>query len=371
MYHAGWAWAGSTPFQGTKLNAGHFGGTRTPLAISWPKSIKPDKTPRAQFHHVNDVVPTIYDVIGIQAPKEVDGVTQQPLDGASMKYSFADAKAPGQKKAQYFECMADRGIYSPDGWFAAAWGPRIPWVPGLPKGIMEWTPDKDAWLLYDLNTDASQATDLASSNPDKLAELKRLFDTEVKANFVYPIGGGLWSVIWSPQSAPQNPATEFHYTQDVTGVPEFAGPKIGARSNLITVDLDLKPDSAGVIYALGAFSGGVSLWIDQGKLTYEYNLFEIERTRLQTTSALPTGKTKIEVETRIASPRGEAQVVIRINGKEAAKGTVPRTAVLAFTANDAFDVGMDSYSPVSEAYFDHKPFKFNGTIDKVHIEYLK
>ena len=98
MYHAGWAWAGSTPFQGTKLNASHFGGTRTPLAVSWPKSIKTDKTVRTQFHHVNDIVPTLYDVIGIKAPKTVDGVTQDPMDGVSMKYSFADAKGAGTEE---------------------------------------------------------------------------------------------------------------------------------------------------------------------------------------------------------------------------------------------------------------------------------
>ncbi len=370
MYHAGWAWAGSTPHQGTKLTAGHFGGTRTPLAISWPGKIQHDKTPRSQFHHFNDIVPTIYEVIGIQVPATVDGVTQQPMDGVSMQYTFADAKAPGQKKAQYFECMADRGIYSPDGWFASAWGPRTPWVPGLPPTIAKWTPDDDKWSLYNLNEDFSQATDLAARYPQKLAELKQLFDREAKANFVYPIGGGLWSVIWSPQSAPQNPATEFNYTQDVTGVPEFAGPKIGARSNLVTVDVDLAADSAGVLYALGAFSGGVSLWVDKGRLGYEYNLFEIERTRLESANALPTGKVKIEVETRIAAPRGAADVVIRVDGKQVAQGKVPRTAALAFTANDAFDVGMDSYSPVSDAYYDRKPFKFSGTIDSVQIKYL-
>jgi arylsulfatase len=371
MYHSGWAWAGSTPFQGTKLVAGHFGGTRTPMAISWPKNIKPDKTPRSQFHHVNDVVPTIYDAVGIKTPKEVDGVTQQPLDGVSMKYTFSDANAPGQKKAQYFECMADRGIYSPDGWFASAWGPRIPWMPGIPKGIAEWTPDKDKWLLYDLNSDPSQSKDVAAENPQKLAALKQLFAAEAKANFVDPIGGGLWSIIWSPQSAPQNPASDFHYTQDVVGVPEFAGPKIGARSNSINIDLELKPDSAGVIYALGGFSGGLALWVDQGKLVYEYNLFEIERTRIETQSRLPEGKVKLEVETKIAAPRGAGEIVIRIDGKEAAKGTIPRTAVLGFTANDAFDVGVDSYSPVSEAYFERKGFKYNDKIDTVHIQYRK
>lgn len=370
MYHAGWAWAGSTPFQGTKLNASHFGGTRTPMAVSWPKSLKPDKTPRAQFHHVNDVVPTLYDVIGIKAPKMVDGVTQQPMDGVSMKYTFANAKAPGRKKAQYFEVMGDRGIYS-DGWFAAAWGPRIPWVPGLPASIATWTPDKDTWVLYNLRSDFSQATDLAGKEPKRLAEMKQLFDREAKANRVYPVGGGLWSIVWSPQSAPQNPATEFNYTQDVVGIPEFAGPKVGARSNVVVIDAELKPDSSGVLYALGAFSGGLALWVDKGKLSYEYNLFEIERTRIEARGALPMGKVKIEVETRVAAPRGAADVVIRLNGTEVAKGRVPRTAALAFTANDAFDVGMDSYSPVTLAYFDRAPFKFNGRIDKVHIKYVK
>jgi arylsulfatase A-like enzyme len=370
MYHAGWAWAGSTPFQGVKLNAGYFGGTRTPLAVSWPKSIKADKTPRAQFHHVNDIVPTLYDLIGIKAPKTVDGVTQQPMDGVSMKYSFADAEAPGQKKTQYFEVMGDRAIYA-DGWIASTWGPRIPWVPGIPPGIATWSPDKDTWALYNLNADFSQANDLAARQPKKLAEMQRLFDREAKANLVYPVGGGLWSVIWSPQSAPQNPATEFNYTQDVAGVPEFAGPKVGARSNLVAIDVDLQSDSSGVLYAVGGFSGGAVLWVDRGKLSFEYNLFEIERTRIETTTALPTGKAKIEVETRIPQPRGAADIVIRINGKEVAKGHVPRTAVFGFTANDAFDVGTDSYSPVSLAYFDRAPFTFNGRIDKVHIKYLR
>ncbi len=95
MYHAGWAWAGDTPLRYTKLIASHFGGTRNPMAVSWPARIRPDKTPRAQFHHVNDIVPTIYDVLGITPPKVVDGFAQDPIDGVSMVYTFADAKVPG------------------------------------------------------------------------------------------------------------------------------------------------------------------------------------------------------------------------------------------------------------------------------------
>ena len=246
MYHAGWAWAGSTPFQGTKLNASHFGGTRTPMAVSWPKSIKTDKTVRAQFHHVNDIVPTLYDVIGIKAPKTVDGVTQDPMDGVSMKYSFANAKAPGQKKTQYFEVMGDRAIYN-DGWIAAAWGPRIPWVAGLPANI-GWSPEKDAWLLYNLNTDFSEATDLAAKRTKKTGR-----DEEaVRQPGAHQQGvpGRWWFVvglIYSPH--PQNPATEFDYTQDVVGIPEPAGPKLGARSSRVVIDTEIKPNSAGCLCA--------------------------------------------------------------------------------------------------------------------------
>lgn len=368
MYHAGWAWAGSTPFQGTKLNASHFGGTRTPLAVSWPGHIAPDDIPRSQFHHVNDIVPTIYDVIGIEPPKEVDGVTQQPMDGISMAYTFADAEAKGRKPAQYFEVMGDRGIYS-DGWFASVWGPRVPWVPGLPANIGTWTPEKDTWLLYDLSKDFSQARDLAEAEPGKLDEMKELFLGEARDNQVFPIGGGLWSIVWSPQSAPHNPATEFHYTQDVVGVPEFAGPKVGARSNRVTVKVDIDSKSEGVLYALGAFSGGLALWVEDGRLNYEYNLFEIERTQLVSKDKLPQGEVTIVVDTSIKVPRGPADITLSVNGKRVATATVPRTAALAFTANDAFDVGTDSYSPVSLAYFDRAPFTYNGDIKSVHIAY--
>ncbi|WP_206860575.1 arylsulfatase [Lysobacter changpingensis] len=372
MYHAGWAWAGSTPHRSTKLVAAHFGGTRTPLVVSWPGTIKPDRTPRSQFHHVNDIVPTIYDVLDITPPKQVDGISQDPLDGISMAYTFNAPKAPGRKKGQYFEIMGSRAYYQDD-WIASVFGPRIPWKAGVDPAIMTWSPSNDTWELHDLRTDYSQAKDVAAKHPDKVAELKRAFDSDAQANKVWPVGGGLWSAVFHPEDAPSNPATEFAFTQDVIGVPEFTAPKVGARSNLVTIETELGPDSQGVLYALGAFSGGVALWVDKGMLTYEYNLFEIERTQLASSAPLPSGKVKIEVETRKAGTEhaGPLDVVVRIDGKEVAKGRVPRSAPLTFTANDAFDVGRDSYSPVSLAYFDRKPFAFNGKIDRLNVQYLK
>ena len=106
MYHAGWAWAGDTPFRYTKLVASHFGGTRNPLVVSWPDKIKPDKTPRSQFYHVNDVAPTLYDILGIKTPKVVNGFKQDPMDGVSMAASFTNANVPGNKHIQYFDTTA-------------------------------------------------------------------------------------------------------------------------------------------------------------------------------------------------------------------------------------------------------------------------
>ncbi len=372
MFHAGWAWGTSTPLKATKLVAGFFGGTRTPMAVSWPKSITPDKNPRPQFHHVNDIVPTIYDVLGITPPRLVDGASQDPLDGISLRYSFASATVPGEKKEQYFEIIGSRAIYR-DEWIASVFGPRIPWVPGVDPSILTWNPDQDVWELYDLRNDYSQARNLAGQQPQRVEDMKKAFDATAEANKVFPIGGGLWSVVFRPDAAPRNPATEFRYTQDVVAVPEGVAPKLGAVSNLVTINAELKPDSAGVLYALGGFSGGLALWVEDGKLFYEYNLFIIERTRIVSSAPLPTGKVKIEVESR-NSGTGHVKaidVVIRVNGQEVAKGRVPRNAPIVFTANDSFDVGMDSYSPVSLAYYDRAPFKFNGKIETLEVSYLK
>jgi arylsulfatase len=335
-------------------------------------SIAPDKTPRTQFHHVIDIVPTIYDVLDIPPPRLVDGVTQDPMDGVSMEYSFASADEVGRKTSQYFEVMGSRAIYR-DEWIASVFGPRIPWVAGISKDILTWSPDNDTWELYDLRSDFSQAKDVAKDQPQKVAELKQAFDQAAQANNVYPVGGGLWSVVFHPEDAPHNPASEFHYTQDVTQVPEFTAPKLGARSSLVTIEAELKPDSAGVLYALGGFSGGLALWVENGKLSYEYNLFEIERTRVDSGAPLPTGKVKIEVESRLTAATRSApmDVTISVNGEAVAKTTVPRTASLAFTANDAFDVGTDSYSAVSQAYFDRAPFKFNGVIESFEVKYVQ
>jgi arylsulfatase A-like enzyme len=364
MYHAGWAWAGDTPFRYTKLIASHFGGTRNPLVISWPKVIKPDPTPRSQFHHVNDIVPTIYEVLGIKPPEVVDGFQQDPIDGVSMVYTFADAKAPTRKFTQYFDNNGSRGIYR-DGWYACTFGPLTPWLTVSP-GLATWDSRKDIWELYDLTKDFSQAENLAEKEPERLAKMKELFLTQAKENKVFPIGAGIWLRI-HPEDRVKSPYKSWRFDATTTRMPEFAAPGLGRESNHVTIDAELGDNASGVLYALGGAGGGLVLYMDDGHLIYEYNMMIIERYTARSKEKLAPGQHKIEVDTTIAKPGAPAEVVLKVDGKDVAHTTVKRTVPAAFSASETFDVGVDLGSPVSLDYFDRRPFKFNGEIEKVDV----
>src|SRR4051812_9344703 len=159
----GWAWAMAAPFQWTKQVASHFGGTRNPLVVHWPKGIKARGELRTQFHHVIDVAPTILEACQVPEPKTVNGIPQKPIQGVSMMYSFDDAKARSRRTTQYFEMFANRAIYH-DGWVACTTPARPPWVTaGLAPN-----PDDFKWELFHVEDDFSQANDLVAKNPEKL-----------------------------------------------------------------------------------------------------------------------------------------------------------------------------------------------------------
>jgi arylsulfatase len=370
MFHAGWAWAGSAPFRSTKLVAAHFGGTRQPMAVAWPSRIRHDGKMRPQFHHVIDIAPTLYEVAGIRAPRVVNGFTQDSLDGVSMAYTFDNPAAPGTRNTQFFDVMGSRGIYH-DGWYACTFGPRIPWKASRPD-LSKWNPLEDKWELYNLEADWSQAEDLAARMPEKVEQMKALFLVESARNKNLPIGGALWSMVLHPEDVVGSPYTDWTYSGAITRIPELAAPKLGKTSNLVTLEVDLAEKANGVLYALGAFSGGLSCYLQDGVVCYEYNLFEISRFNLRADQALPAGPARIEVESKMVSakPGAPMDVTIRINGVQAAQGRVPSTAPIGFTANDCLDLGCDLGSPVSPDYYDLAPYKLEGTLGEVKVKYL-
>jgi arylsulfatase A-like enzyme len=166
-FPSSWAHAMNTPFQWTKQVASHFGGTRNPMIISWPEGIKDKGGLRDQFLHVIDIVPTIYELAGVTAPRELNGVQQKPIEGESFAFSFDDAKAPSKRRTQYFELGCNRGLYH-DGWMASA--PSFaPWNPVRDEN---WNPDQQVWELYKLESDFSQAIDLAKDHPESCASCR-------------------------------------------------------------------------------------------------------------------------------------------------------------------------------------------------------
>jgi len=371
MYHASWANGGATPFQGTKLVAAYLGGTRTPLVISWPAKIKHDGKVRSQFHHVNDIAATIYDILDITPPKVVNGIEQDPLDGTSMVYTFDNPEAKTTKTTQYFEIIGSRGVYH-DGWFAGTFGPRTPWSDGM-AGILEWEPEKDVWELYNLEEDYSQSKDLAKENPEKLAELKAVFDKEATENLVYPIGAGLYGMYYDTEAMPSFPHKEWSFYEGQTRIPEEMAPKFtSGRSTLAVIDAEISKDAEGVFFALGGTSSGFTVYMDKGVLHAEYNCMTLNRYKFSSKTPIPNGKVKIEVETKYDSKEREAPatLTLKVNGKQVAQGRIERSVPAGHTVSDTFDVGMDANSPVSLDYFDRAPFKFNGKIEKIYIKYI-
>ncbi len=192
-FAAAWAHAGNTPFQWGKQMASHLGGDRDPMVVAWPARITASRELRAQFTHCIDIGPTVLEAAGLPEPTTVDGIAQEPMDGTSFAYTFGDAQAGERHTVQYFEMFGSRAIYK-DGWWACTRLDKAPWdmspetmrrfAPGV------YDPGKDVWELYYLPDDFSQARDLATQQPDKLAELQELWWAEAERNRALPLLGG-------------------------------------------------------------------------------------------------------------------------------------------------------------------------------------
>ena len=371
MYHHGWAWATETPLRSTKLVAAHFGGTRTPLVVSWPIGVEHDPVPRGQFHHLVDVAATVYDVLGIEAPYAFNGVEQDALDGVSMAPSFGDGDADTGKRTQYFEVMGSRGVYH-DGWYACTFGPRRPWAADM-SGLIGWDPDEDVWELYNLEEDYSQANDLADEMPKKLRELQDIFMVQAAKNNVLPIGGGLYTLAYHPEEVRASTLTEWTLYPGQTRISEALAPKFtSGNSTLATLDVAVSEDTSGVLYCVGGISGGFTVYMDDGFLKAEYNMLSVERYKASSAERIGAGEHQIEIELLYDERRaqGPATITLRVDGTEVGSGRVERSVQAGFTGSESFDIGIDLGSPVALDYHDRTPFPFDGTIEKVHIKYI-
>ena len=361
-FPVGWAWAMNTPFQWGKQIASHFGGTRNPVVISWPNRIKDKGGVRTQFHHVIDLVPTILEAAHITAPTELNGVKQKPIEGVSMMYSFDDAKAKGQRPTQYFEMFGNRALYH-EGWIAVCRHGRLPW-----ENIGSYDFNKDTWELYNVEQDFSEANDVAAQNPDKLKQLQDLFLVEAKKYNVLPLDDRFIERA-NPDLRPSliEGRTSFTYFAGATRIPESSAANVKNKSHTIVATVDMpKQGGDGVLVAVGGIVGGYALYLRDRKPIYEYNWFGQARYRIASSESLPAGPATVRVEFVSDGGFGKGgNVELYVNDKKVGQGRVDKTIPGRYSADETFDIGMDTGTPVGTAY--KSPNAFTGTLKKVTI----
>lgn len=361
-YPVGWAWAMNTPFQWGKQIASHLGGVRNPMVVAWPDRIKDLGGIRWQFHHVIDVVPTILEAAKIPEPKEVNGVKQKPIEGVSIMYSFDKADAKGTRHVQYFEMFGNRALYK-DGWMAAVRHGRLPWTLGT------YDFHRDTWELYDLTHDFSQGNDLAAKYPNKLKALQDEFWVEAEKYQVLPLDDRLPERA-DPTLRPSliEGRTSYTYYPGVH-IPENSAAQIKSRSHTISAHVEVPQRGAdGVLVAQGGVCGGYVLHVKDGRPTYEYNHMPVARSKITSSEALAPGPNVIRMEFHYdGGGLGKGgTVTLFVNDKKVGGGRLDATNWGRFSADETFDIGEDTGSPVSDAYL--SPNKFTGTIKKVVID---
>ena len=363
---AGWAVAGDTPFTWTKQVASSFGGTRNAMIVHWPKRITAKGEVRTQFHHVIDIAPTVLEAAELPEPKVVNGSEQVPIQGVSMVYTFANAKATSRHYVQYFEIMGNRAIYA-DGWLAGTIH-RAPWE-GQPRVPLL----DDKWELYDTRNDFSLVNNLAAKNPVKLKELQEIFLKEAVKNRVLPIDDRVIERVNAATAGRPDlmgGRTSLTVYEGMTGMSENVFINTKNRSHQITAEVEIPQGGAnGVILAQAGRFGGWSLYIKDSKPIYTYNFLGLQRFTVASPQPLAAGKASIRYEFASDGPgMGKGGIgTIYLNGQKVAEGRIERTQCCVYSADEGADVGTDDGTPVTEDYKEHDN-KFTGKIQKVTIE---
>ena len=365
-YAAGWAQALDTPYPWMKQIASHFGGTRNGMVAQWPRMIEERGGVRHQFHHVIDILPTVLEAAGIPAPQQVDGIAQQPIDGVSMAYTFADAAAKDRRRTQYFEMYGTRGIYH-DGWMACTLhGKTAPWV-----FTDENTPafQEDVWELYDTRTDWSQAVDVSAEHPERLRQMQELFLIEATRNQVLPLDDRPLAVRKNADDRQTPTVMTFH--AKTRRVSPDAMPNLIAGSHTVEAKITVPEGGGqGVLCAQGGRFSGWSLYLHDGRPVYCHNIAGTVIEHVRASEPLAPGQHTVLLSFDYdGGGLGKAATItLHVDGRTVAEDRLERTAPMLWTVGEHFNVGLDPITQVSPDYKDENPF--NGSMDTVRVERL-
>lgn len=349
-YPLGWANAGNTPFQWYKSWT-HAGGVKDPLIISYPDYIEKQGGIRTQYHHVSDITPTILDLLDIEKPKMIKGISQEPFQGISMKYSLNGENEPTKKHIQYYEMVGNRALWK-DGWKVIA-------NHFQGKDYMD-----DVWELYHTDEDYSEARDIAKEHPEKVKELVASWFAEAGKNGVFPLGRGSHFDTTHSKKVPQ---IDYFLKEQVFTYKNIREPfrissrmlAFNQRNNRITVEIEHQAGQEGILYQAGNRFGGYMLFIKDNKLHYTYN-FHLEEFYRAISGELPDGKLKIYVDTVLTPDGGKA--IIRVNGKEVAQTDISHFAFMCIFKTSFKDGMLTSVDPEIKL-----PFEYSGKMDSIEF----
>jgi arylsulfatase len=376
-YAWGWTFAGNTPFRRWKRET-YRGGVSDPFIVSYPKGIKAQGKVRTQFTHAIDMVPTVLDVLGIDPPSSIKGVTQSPMEGVSFAHTFEDSAATSKRQTQYFEMMGHRAIYH-DGWRAVCpWpGPSFTEAGaffGIPMPAEKLTElDAKHWELYHVAEDFAENHNIAKENPDKLIEMIAQWYVEAGKYNVMPVDGRGTARLAEERPQIAKARKNYVYFPGTQTIPSNSAADTRNRPHSFTADVDFKKGDEGVLISHGGNDGGYTLYIKGDKLHYDYNYVGRDYYQVESDKEVPEGRHQLRFEFEVTGPpdiavgKGAPGLgQLYFDGKLVGSSEIPVTIPLALGLTGGIVIGGDPGAPVSRDY--EPPFRFTGTLYNVTVD---
>lgn len=347
-YPWGWAMASNTPFRLYKSTT-FAGGHQVPMIISWPERIAGAGEIRRQYTHVTDVLPTILDLVGAEAPKTRDGKPVEDFNGVSISDTIWDPNATSPHPEQYYELEGHRGYYR-DGWEVLTLHYR-----GAEYGDHEWQ-------LFNIKDDPTQIDNLADRYPERVAELAAAWEQAAWENRVFPLGDGGRPAIrpGSDTLVPDYPVTirRDQHTLD----PYRSKALIRARSFVITIPVTMADGDEGILVSHGDQGGGYNVYVQDGRVVFSHNAYG--HMTVVEGGALSAGEHVVEVRVNLDGP-SMWQVDLVVDGDVTASSE-PMPALDIMAPFEGINVGIDRRSPVNwDLYEQHGSFRFTGQLERV------
>lgn len=359
-YPLGWSQASNTPFPYFKQDAG-AGGITVPFIVR-NFGDKTSTGVRNQYQFASDLMPTILDMMEIEAPRKLAGRKQLPIDGKSMVAVLENADTLSERQTQFYRMGHNRGIYH-DGWMATS----------VHKNKTKYTDDK--WVLFNTENDFSNANDLAATNPKKLLQMQKIWRKQaakVNAEQMVDIQNpdpALRKLL--KKSRKKQHRSEYVYYPETSHAYEYSVPNFSRKNYALSAEITRKTGTeSGVLFAVGNHDSGMVLYIENGKAVFEYNFFANVKSigtmyRIESDIAVPKGKSNISVNfTKTKKTAGIA--TLTINGVKVGSIAMPQTIATERLSHEGMDIGRDANTPVGSGY--KSPFEFEGEIERVTVK---